>query len=319
MKRILTLVLAVAMLMTLSSAAMAAQTRLSVGGGSSGGNFYVVGGGIATVINNVLGDKYIATGEETGGSSANLVMLGDEEIDFGVTMTSAIKEAMAKGNDCIRGALPLYPSYLTIYTPATSGIKSLQDLNGHIVGLGSKGAAMDKVWREIFANHNIAPKDIFNDGHGATATAMKNGDVEAAILYSLPPFAAIAELEASTELNFVGLTAEEQKVLCTEYDFYTPATMPAGSYKGVTADLPVVSEWNMLATSSNVDEQVVYDIVKAMLENNSALVEIYKGLTYATAENMVNFNCPLHAGAVRYLTEIGIEVPAELIPAEYTK
>ena len=319
MKKLSALILAAVLLVTLSSAAMAAQTRLSIGGGSSGGNFYVVGGGVATVINNLLGDKYIATGEETGGSSANLVMLGDEEIDFGVTMTSPIKEAIASGNDCIRGAIPLYPSYLTIYTPANSGIKTLQDLNGRIVGVGSKGAAMDKVWREIFANHGIAPKEIFNDGHGATATAMKNGDVDAAILYSLPPFAAIAELEASMELSFVGLTAEEQAALCAEYDFYTPSTMPAGSYKGVTEDLPVVSEWNMLVTSSNVDEQVVYDVVKTLLENNAALVEIYKGLTYATAENMVYFNCPLHAGVVRYLTEIGVEVPAELIPAEYTK
>ena len=87
----------------------------------------------------------------------------------------------------------------------------------------------------------------------------------------------------------------------------------------MTEDLPVVSEWNMLVTSSNVDEQIVYDVVKTLLENNAALVEIYKGLTYATAENMVYFNCPLHAGVVRYLTEIGVEVPAELIPAEYTK
>ena len=320
MKRIVTLVLALALVFSLAVSASAAPKRISVGGGSSGGNFYVVGNIVANAINNLLGDSYIATGEETGGGTANLVMIADGEVEIGVTMASSIKDAVEnKGNDKIRGMIPLYPSFLTIYTPANSGIASLQDLNGRVVGLGSKGAAMDVVWREIFANHGIEPKSIFNDGHGATATAMKNGEVEAAILYSLPPFAAIAELEAGMDLNFVGLTAEEQETLCGEYSFYSPANMPAGSYKGVKEDLPVVTEWNLLVVSADVDEEDAYAICKMLLENNEMLVEGYKGLVYATAENALNFNCPLHAGVVRYLEEIGVEVPEALIPPEYSK
>lgn len=318
MKKLVTLLLAVCLVCTLAVAS-AAPTRLSIGGGSSGGNFYVVGGGVATIINNMLSDQFIATGEETGGGTANLQMINDDEIEFGVTMCSSIKNAIAEGNEKVRGGIALYPSYLTIYTPANSGIKCLQDLNGRVVGLGSKGAAMDTIWRQIFDHLNIVPKEIFNDGHGATATAMKNGDVEAAILYSLPPFAAIAELEASTELNFVGLTDDERAKLCEAYDFYAPSVMPAGSYKGVAADLPVVSEWNMLVTSSEVDPDVVYTVTKTLIENNAAMVEIYKGLSYATAENILNYNCPLHIGVIRYLKELGIEVPDALIPPEYAE
>ena len=40
---------------------------------------------------------------------------------------------------------------------------------------------------------------------------------------------------------------------------------------------------------------------------------------YVTAENILNYNCPLHAGTVRYLKEIGIDVPASLIPPEYAE
>lgn len=293
--------------------------RYSLGSGSSGGNFYVVGGGIATVINNKLPDYFVVTSEETGGSTANLQMILDGEVSFGVTMTSSIKDAVENGNDKVRGMIPLYPSYLTIYSLASTGAKSLSDLNGKVVGLGSKGAAMDTVWREILPSMNITPKEIFNDGHGATATAVGDGKVDVAVLYSLPPFAAIAELEATNDLSFVGLTEEEQTTLCDTYSFYSPATMPAGSYKGVTEDLNVVSEWNMLVTSVDMPEEYVYLITKTLMESNADLVEIYKGLTYATPENTLNYNCPLHAGVVRYLEEVGVEVPAELIPAEYTK
>ena len=49
------------------------------------------------------------------------------------------------------------------------------------------------------------------------------------------------------------------------------------------------------------------------LENNPDLVSVYKGLTYATADNEKYFNLPLHPGVVKYLKEIGVEVPANLI------
>lgn len=299
--------------------------RYSVGGGSAGGNFYVVGGGIATVVNNLLPDYFVMTAEETGGGTANLTMIQNGDVEFGVTMTSSIDEALkgeaewtnGKPLDKIRGMLPLYPSYLTIYALKSSNLNTLQDLNGKIVGFGSKGAAMDSVYREAFPAMGVNPKDIFNDGHSATATAVGDGQVDAALLYSLPPFAAITELEATKELTFIGLTEEEQNYLTSTYSFMKAGNMPAGSYQGVTEDLPVVIEWNVLCTSSDVPEDYVYLITKTLMENNPPLVEVYKGLTNVTPENTLNFNCPLHAGVVRYLEEVGIEVPQELIPAEY--
>lgn len=305
-------------------AAPASPERYSVGGGSAGGNFYVVGGGVATVVNNLLPDYFVMTAEETGGGTANLTMIQNGDVEFGVTMTSCIDEASrgadwtgGKPLDKIRGMLPLYPSYLTIYALKSSGIQTLQDLNGKIVGFGSKGAAMDSVYRQAFPAMGVNPAEIFNDGHSATATAVSDGQVDAALLYSLPPFAAITELEATKELTFVGLTEEEQNYLTSTYSFMKAGDMPAGSYKGVTEDLPVVIEWNVLCTSVDVPEDYVYLITKTLMENNPSLVEVYKGLSYVTPENTLNFNCPLHAGVVKYLKEAGIEVPAELIPAEY--
>ncbi len=305
-------------------AAPSSPERYSMGGGSSGGNFYLVGGGLATVINNALPDYFVVTAEETGGGTANLTMLQNGDIEFGITMTSSIDEAV-KGEaewtggpmDKIRGLAPLYPSYLTIYALKSSGIETLEDLNGKLVGFGSKGASMDSVYREAFPAMGINPRDIFNDSHAATATAVSDGQVDAALLYSLPPFAAITELEATKDLSFIGVTEEQQKYLTETYSFMKPDVMPAGSYKGVTEDIPVVSEWNMLMTSSEVPADYVYLIMKELMERNPELVEVYKGLSFATAENTLNFNCPLHAGTVRYLKEVGIEVPAELIPEEY--
>ncbi len=333
MKKIVALVMALTMLFSVTAFAQADEItppsrplRYSLGTSSSGGNFYLVGGGIATVLNNALPDFFVMTAEETGGSTANLTLIQNGEAELGISMTSAIAEAVAGeaewtggAMDKIRGMVALYPSYLTIYSLKSTGATKLTDLNGKIVGLGSKGAAMDSILREAFGKMNITPSSIFNDGHSATASAVGNGSVGVAVLFSLPPFSAITELEASNELTFVGLTEEEQDFLCENYPFYSKAVLPAGSYKGVTEDLLTVSEWNMLVTSSDVPADYVYLMTKTLLESNEALLQIYKGLSYVTAENILNYNCPLHAGTVRYLKEIGVDVPESLIPPEYAE
>ena len=300
--------------------------RYSLGTSSSGGNFYLVGGGIATILNNSLPDYFVITSEETGGSTANLTMSQNGEMEVGIAMTSSLaeaKEGTAEWTggpmDKVRGMVALYPSYMTMYALSSSGIKNISDFNGKIVGLGSKGAAMDSGFRTSFLKRGLKAASIYNDGHGATASAVADGQVDAAVLFSFPPFAAISELEATQELTFIGLTPEEQKQLTDMYPFYTAATMPAGSYKGATEDVPTVTEWNMLVCSSEVPEDYVYLMTKTLLENNPQLMEIHKSLEYCTAENILNYNVPLHAGTVRYLQEVGVNVPDELIPPEYQK
>ena len=298
--------------------------RYSLASGSSGGNFYVVGGGIATLLNNKLPKYFTITSEETGGSTANLTLIQNGDAEIGVAMTSSISEALeGKASwtggpmNKIRGMLALSPSYLTVYSLSSTGIARLSDLDGKIVGLGSKGMAMESIFRKALPAMGINPSSIFNDGHANTAEAVGSGQVQAALLFSLPPFSAIASLEASNKLTFASLTEEQQDYLCSNYPFYKKDVMPAGSYNGVTEDIPTISEWNMLVTSTAVDADYVYLMTKTLLENNPALLETYRGLSYATAKNTLNFNCPLHAGVVRYLKEIGVEIPEALIPEEY--
>ena len=299
--------------------------RYSLGTSSSGGNFYLVGGGLANLLNNSLKDYFVITSEETGGSTANLTMIQNGDAEIGISMTSSLAESAAgkakwthgKPLDKIRGMVALYPSYMTMYALKSSGIKTLKDFDGKVVGLGSKGAAMDSVLRAAYEKMGIKPKSIFNDGHGATASVVSDGQVNAAVLFSYPPFPAIAELEASKELTFIGLTDQEQKQLTDMYPFYKATTMPKGSYKGATQDVKTVSEWNMLVVSKDVPADYVYLLTKTLLENNPKLLEIHRSLKYTTAENILNYNVPLHSGTIRYLKEKGIEVPAKLIPPEY--
>lgn len=238
--------------------------RYSLGTSSSGGNYYLVGGGMATIINNELPENFTITAEETGGSTANLTMIQNGDMELGICMTSSLQEAKEGKEewtggpmDKIRGMVALYPSWLTMYTLASSDIHCLDDFDGKVIGLGSKGMAMDSVLRTIFEARGIEPSSIYNDGHSATAAAVSDGQVDAAVLFYFPPAAAISELEATQEVRFIGLNEEEQKTFLELYPFYSVTDLPAGSYKSVTEPLTTVTEWNMLATSSDVPEELI--------------------------------------------------------------
>jgi TRAP transporter TAXI family solute receptor len=305
----------------------ASPYKYSLAGGSVGGNFYLMGGGLATTINSHLPQYFLFTSETTGGSTANITMLQKGDAELGIVMTSALSEAL-KGevpwtggvkHDKLRGAVPLYPSWYTMVTLKNSGIKTLRDLNGKRVGLGSKGAALDSIFRQFLADNNIVPSQIHNDGHGATAQALGNGVIDAALHFSYPPFAAIAELESTKDLYFMPLTQAEQDALVKKYDFYSRGGLPAGSYKGITEEVLGVSEWNLLATSVDVPEEHVYLIVKTLFENQADMIAVHSSSKYIAPEFEENFNIPLHVGAIRYLKEIGVNVPDRLLPPEYKK
>ncbi|GHU42470.1 hypothetical protein FACS1894190_11820 [Spirochaetia bacterium] len=111
----------------------ASPYRYSLASGSVGGNFYLMGGGLAQTLNNHLPHYFLWTSETTGGGTANARMLEEGDAELGIVMTSSLLEATKgeaewtgkKVHGKLRGAVPVYPSWLTIYTLSNSGIKSL--------------------------------------------------------------------------------------------------------------------------------------------------------------------------------------------------
>ncbi len=298
--------------------------KYSLGSGSVGGMFYLMGGGISTLINNKLSDKFMFTTETTGGSTANIVMIQNRDAEIGISMASACLDAIngtadwTKGvkQDKLRGMVALYPSSMTIYCLADKNINSLSDLEGKVVGLGSKGAAMDTTLRVIFDELGIKPKSIHNDGHSATANAVADGVIDAAILFQNAPWPGLLEIEGTKNLKFIALNEDEQNKIIELYSFYTKSQIAGGLYKGAPESINTLDEWNFLVVNADVPEEEVYNMTKAIYENQEELLNIHSCAKYIVPENNLNFNIPLHPGAIKYMKEIGIEVPEELIPIE---
>jgi len=68
--------------------------------------------------------------------------------------------------------------------------------------------------------------------------------------------------------------------------------------------------------SADTNEELVYQITKAVFENIDILESTHSGGETTRLENIEEQPIPLHKGAYRYYEEMNIEVPDELLPPE---
>lgn len=89
---------------------------------------------------------------------------------------------------------------------------------------------------------------------------------------------------------------------------YVSATMPAGSYDGMDAEYRAPAALNDMIVNVNVDEEIVYQITKAIIENQERLAEANQVFASWDPEAYIQPEfqiVPLHPGAERYYRERG--------------
>jgi hypothetical protein len=66
---------------------------------------------------------------------------------------------------------------------------------------------------------------------------------------------------------------------------------------------------------ASMDKELVYKLVKALYEHQDYLKQIHPSAAYTTPENAVKYSpIPLHPGTIKYLKEVGVDVPRRLVP-----
>ena len=65
---------------------------------------------------------------------------------------------------------------------------------------------------------------------------------------------------------------------------------------------------NMVSVRADLDEELVYEMTKALFENIETIQNSHKAASALTIENAARVSIPMHAGARRYFTEMGLTV-----------
>ena len=315
-KKVLGILLAAAMVMGTSTVAMAASD-LTLGTGGTTGTYYAVGGVMATVLNPVMEDV-VLTVTSAGASKANIQLIDEEDADLAIVQNDVMYYAYT-GTDLFEdeGAYETFASVAGLYDETVQivtcfdGIKSVDDLEGKTVSVGDAGSGTEFNAKQILGAYGLTFDDInvVNLGFGDSAESLKDGKIDAAFIVAGAPTTAVVDLATMKDVHLVQLDDEHIEALQSDYDFYTKTTVPAGTYKGVDEDATTVSVRATLIASTEVGEDEVYELLKAMFDNKDDLVAGHAKFEFLNLEDAVaGISVPFHPGAVKYFAEQGIEV-----------
>lgn len=315
-KRILGIAMAASMVLGMSTAAMAADS-LTLGTGGTTGTYYAVGGVMATVLNPVLEESSL-TVTSTGASKANIQLVDVGEADLAIVQNDVMYYAYT-GTDLFEdeGAYETFSTVAGLYDETVqivtcdSSIQSIADLKGKTVSVGDAGSGTEFNAKQILEAYDMSFDDInvVNASFGDSADSLKDGKIDAAFIVAGAPTTAVVDLATTKSVTLVQLDEEHIKKLQENYDFYTETVIPAGTYDGVEEDATTVSVRATLIASNDVSEDAVYELLKAMFDNQDSLIAGHAKFEFLNLEDAVKgISVPFHAGAVKYFEEQGIEV-----------
>jgi uncharacterized protein len=297
--------------------------NLTLGTASVGGLYFVYGQVWASLVNEKIGTN-IST-QQTQGPNQNIILTESKQVDFGMTtMGIALqawegKAAWTQGKQYrnIRAMFPMYDTPFHFVTLEKSPIKSVADLAGKKSGIGPRAGTCGTYFPLMFKALGINTT-IQNGQASDMGAGLQDGLIDAFPFCAGVPIPVYSELETTNKVRFFTFTTAEIDKLKKALPELSDSVIPKGTYKQQTEDHKTVGLYNFAIANKDVADDLVYAVVKAVLENNAQMVKGHAASKETLPENWNrNGFLPFHPGAIRYFKEKGYAVPKHLIPPEY--
>lgn len=294
------------------------ENFITIGTGGQTGVYYVVGQSVCRLVNRGSDDHNIrCNAPSTGGSVANINGIKSGEMDLGVAQSDVQYQAYngtgsfeGEAYEDLRAVFNIHGEPLTVLARADSGIESLQDLEGKRVNIGNPGSGQRNTM-EVVMEAMGWTEDSFSRAEqmeaAEQAAALSDNNIDAMVYVVGHPNGSIQEATTTVDAKLVPIEGEEIDGLIEEYPYYSKATIPGGLYEGNDEDVTTFGVSATLVSSAEVDDDVVYETVKAVFENFDRFKRLHPAFENLNEEEMISegLSAPLHDGAKRYYVERG--------------
>jgi TRAP transporter TAXI family solute receptor len=291
---------------------------ITIGTGGVTGMYYPTGGAICRFVNQYKKESKIRCSvESTDGSLYNLNTLKNGELDFGIVQSDIVYQA-SKGEGVfknakfpkLRSVMAIYPELLTLVTKKDANINKLLDIKGKRINLGNTGSGNETTTLALFSARGIDKSDLKQAtifGSSEMPDALKNNQIDGYFYMVGHPTANIKDAANSTDIKIIPFDNDILDSLVEKYPYFTKGFIPAGTYKNQPNDVATFGVKAVLVTNENVNENVVYLLVKAILENFDEFKKLHPAYENLTKESLLNgLSAPLHEGAKKYFEEAGL-------------
>ncbi len=320
MKKLVAYSLAAGLMAGVAGTAQAQDEFITIGTGGVTGVYYPTGGAICRLVNQNRAEHGIrCSAESTGGSIYNLNAIRQGELDFGVVQsdwqyhayngTSRFEDQGA--HEGLRAVFSVHPEPFNVVARADADISTFEDLKGKRVNVGNPGSGQRGTMEVLMETMGWSMDDFALASElksAEQAQALCDNKVDAIVFTVGHPNGSIMEATTSCDSVLVDVDNDAVRALVDENPYYSMATIPGGMYRGNPDDTTTFGVRATFVASTDVSEDAVYTLVKAVFENFDDFRQLHPAFAALEKEEMVtaSLSAPLHAGAERYYREAGL-------------
>ena len=295
----------------------------SLGSGGGAGSYLDVGMALTRVVNkNQVINGFQLEEITSSGSVSNINEIAAGNIQFGIAQAdhqyqavNGLGEWKDKGpQEDLRAVFNLFSEAVTLVAGVDSGIRSINDLKGKHVDIGSPGSgsrqnAIDALraagidWNKDIQVHEESLDDRL--------AMFMRGELDAFFFTVSHP---------NKEIKFASFSVRGARIIpLTNIDsvmaanpYYSRISIPATLYPMLKSqvDIETIEVNATLLTSANVSEDVVYAFTKTVFENLDALTKYNPELNGLRNNKFLEgLTAPIHPGALKYYQEVGLLIP----------
>lgn len=293
----------------------ASRQKLLLGTSPPGGGFTPFGDAFARTVNQhqtlALVDPVF-----TKGSLENIPMLEAGRLGLGLAGGEATFEALSgqlRTPAPLRVIAPMYSSAGMFAVPATSRVRSIEDLRGKPVVFGAPGSSLvvqaryilkgmglnlDRDFKAILLSRDDLALAMLRDGRAA---ALWGGGV------AWPAFHDIAK--TSMGARFIVPTPAQCAEIVRRLPFLKRLSVRAGTYQGQSRPIESVGSWSVVLGRADMPDALAYALAKAVNRGEAGMARrVASGSETISANTWLAASKPeyIHPGVRRFLADAGI-------------
>jgi len=293
-----------------------AETRVTYKSAKSTSSYYQMAVQIAENMKAGSGGNIIVTVEESQGSVQNVMEAAVRTNNYVFTTPPVLVKlaqagkAMFKGKsnpkfNNIRALFPIPSLTMHFVMSAESGVSKFSDLEGKtiLLGKGSFGAKEGAKYLKLFGlggKVKLANVELNN-----AVPAIKNRQIDGFVTAGSYPAPNVIEAAAGVGVTLISLSDAQVKK-----SKRTRLIIPAGTYPGIDTDTVTTSLPVIAYTISNMNNETAYQLTKTYWNQIASMGKAFPWWNGVSGKMLTNIYGKIHAGALRYYDEAGINVPS---------
>lgn len=290
----------------------------NVAGSQPQHSIYAVGVAHKQIIEEALpGVTLNITATQGGAENIELIVIGEANL-ANANSIAAIAADRGLGQfegmgaeGIVLGFFPGYTAELGAVVPADSDVQTFRDLVGRSIALGPVGSGAEATATNALAAIGLKDDDFERVQRAAPSqgfASLAAGQVDAFVWGTAHPAGLYLENQSTQDLRFIPFTEEDLQTIAEELPGQHVGAVRAGTYRDQDEAVAWIGGSTHFWVSSEIPEDLVYEMVRALWENRERLAAAHASQAYLT-EDLVRQQAtlvPYHPGAQRYFVEQGI-------------